>query len=146
MPIKRRTTCKLTKSSFANNSQSKTKTLTTLPHSRKESLQKPPDESLNRIARDFISVGSDFKHIFREHALLQLDLEDRNRIINAIEGVMSLSQEELKELLNLIKEEPGLHYQAHEKLLTFVMARWGTINPGKMLNHLAAWPDAQELL
>lgn len=107
---------------------------------------KAPDESLNRIARDFISVGSDFKHIFREHSLLQLDLEDRNRIINAIEGVMSLSQEELKELLNLIKEEPGLHYQAHEKLLTFVMARWGTINPGKMLNHLAAWPDAQELL
>lgn len=113
------------------------------------STRLPPTDSqkdLRQIAADLISCGTDFKDASNEYALRNLDRSSRDRIVEAIEGVLPLNQKELKNLLTLVETEPDLHYRVRQNLLTFILARWGTMAPDKMLDHLATSPKSKEQL
>lgn len=104
------------------------------------------DIDLKQIAADLISCGIDFKDASNEYALRNLAPSSRDRIVEAIEDVLPLNQEELKTLLTFIETEPDLHYRVRQNLLTFILARWGSMAPDRMLNHLAASPQSKEQL
>ena len=103
-------------------------------------------DKAERIARSFIACGIEFKDCSNLHALRKLDLASRDRLADAIEGVMSLDLSELEALIRTLAEDPELHYKVRRDLLTFSLARWGAIDPRKLLDHLARSEDLKKPL
>jgi hypothetical protein len=115
-------------------------------HLSQRSLSPGTRPDLREIARAYLRCGHEFKDAYNEHAIRELDPASRARIAAALDGVVSLNREGLRELIQILRDEPGLDPGVQRNLLTFALAHWGTMDRSALLEYLLHSPGLEEQL
>ncbi len=85
---------------------------------------RPNARDVERIARDFMAYGVEFKTVYNDDQVSKLDQATRDRMIAQMDDITSLNQKELQRLIEIISAEPDFDPAVRKNLITFAFYRW----------------------